>query len=228
VSTPLAIDIETVGSDWNDLDEKTQKYLQNRGREDLTAEEAEDKLPFSPGTAKVVAIGMWKPDKGSGGVLLEDEQTSSEWTDFTDDSVVHRGNEKHILEAFWDYVGKSNIGRMITYNGRSFDGPFLMLRSAMHGIRPSRTFLGYRYDFSDHCDLGEVVSAFRARTMETLDFWCKMTGIGSPKGDMDGSEVGKAYEDGEIDKIGKYCLRDAKCTGKLFKRLLPMIDVMNS
>jgi len=227
LNTPLAVDIETVGENWEEFDEDTQEYLRTRGKSNKTEEEAKDKLALSPGTGKIIAIGMWKPEEGKGGLLLESDEASSEWTNFKENSVIHKGPEEHILRKFWEYIDSSSIGTLVTYNGRSFDGPFLMLRSAMYGITPTRTFLGYRYDFSDHCDLGEVISGFRARRMESLDFWCRRTGVGSPKDDIDGSDVGRVYEEGGIDRIGEYCLRDARCTGQLYQKLQPMIKKMN-
>ncbi|MFW6048713.1 MAG: ribonuclease H-like domain-containing protein [Candidatus Bipolaricaulota bacterium] len=225
--SPLAVDIETVGVSWNDLDEETRTYLMHRGRTDRTEEETKDRLALNPGTGRVVAIGMWRPDEDKGGLLLETEADSpeAEWVSLEDNRSIYRGSETQILEEFWRYVS-SGVGRIITYNGRAFDGPFLTLRSALLGVKPTRSFLPYRYSFRRHCDLAEVVSFHGARGLETLDFWCRRAGIGSPKSELDGSQVGAAYQRGEIEKIGEYCLRDARATAKLFEVLKPVVDVL--
>ena len=48
----------------------------------------------------------------------------------------------------------------------------------------------------------------------------------SPKGSIDGSQVGRAYREGRIEEIGEYCLRDVRATGELYSRvektLLPL------
>jgi len=227
-STPLAVDIETVGKDWEEFDEETQKYLMNRGKKDKTEQEVIDRLSLNPGTGRIVAIGMWRPEESKGGVLLEKDsegEVSEQWESLADQEMIYRGSETEILREFWRYVAQS-VGRLVTYNGRSFDGPFLTLRSALLGVEPSRSFSPYRYSFSRHCDLAEVISFFGARGMESLDFWCRQAGIESPKKGLDGSKVGEAYENGKIEKIGRYCLEDARATAELFKVLKPVIKTL--
>ncbi len=225
--SPLAIDIETVGVSWKSLDEETRTYLMHRGKKDRTEEETKSRLALNPGTGRVVAIGMWRPREDKGGLLLESEkdEPETEWKELEENTSIYRGSETEILEEFWRYVS-SGVGRLITYNGRAFDGPFLTLRSALLGVKPTRSFLPYRYSFRFHCDLAEVVSFHGARGLETLDFWCRRAGIDSPKSGMDGSQVGAAYRRGEIEEIGEYCLRDARATAELFEALKPVVDVL--
>lgn len=226
--SPLAIDIETVGVNWEDLDAKVRDYLIHRGKPERTEEETKRRLALNPGTGRIIAIGMWRPVEDKGGVLLEcqgSDDCDSEWRELNDDSMIYRGEEPEILTEFWRYVS-SGVGRLITFNGRSFDGPFLTLRSALLGINPTRSFSPYRYSFRKHCDLAEVISFHGARGMETLDFWCRRAGISSPKNEMDGSMVGQAYKAGKIKEIGEYCLRDARATAKLFQVLKPVIEVL--
>ncbi|MFT5689305.1 MAG: putative PolB exonuclease-like 3'-5' exonuclease, partial [Planctomycetota bacterium] len=71
-----------------------------------------------------------------------------------------------------------------------------------------------------HVDLMDVLS-FQGSWRErySLDYWCHRFGVESPKGGIDGSQVGRAYDEGRIDEIGEYCLRDVRATGELFKHL---------
>ncbi len=226
--SPLAIDIETVGLEWEDMDKEVQSYLLNRGKKGATKEEVINRLSLSPGTGRIISIGMWRPKEEKGGVLLEkpgNGDKPAEWAEFSEEAMIYRGNETEILSEFWRYISQG-VGRLITFNGRSFDGPFLMLRSALLDIEPTRSFSPYRYSFTRHCDLAEVVSFFGARRLESLDFWCRQAGIESPKAGMDGPEVGTAYRKGKIEEIGKYCLRDAQATAELFNVLEPVIDSM--
>lgn len=226
--SPLAIDIETVGLEWEDMDEEVRTYLLNRGKKEISKKEVINHLPLSPGTGRIISVGMWRPKEEKGGVLLEnseDDDRPVEWVELAEETMIYRGSESEILTEFWRYISQG-VGRLITFNGRSFDGPFLMLRSALLGIEPTRSFSPYRYSFTRHCDLAEVVSFFGARRLESLDFWCRQAGIKSPKTEMDGSEVGTAYREGKIEKIGKYCLRDARATAELFNVLEPVIDSM--
>jgi hypothetical protein len=43
--------------------------------------------------------------------------------------------------------------------------------------------------------------------------------VESPKGSIDGSQVGRAYREGRIDDIGEYCLRDVRATAELYRKL---------
>ncbi|MEF8799207.1 MAG: ribonuclease H-like domain-containing protein [Candidatus Bipolaricaulota bacterium] len=226
--SPLAVDIETVGKEWDKFDQETRDYLLNRGKKDQTKEEIIEKLALGPGTGRIVAIGMWRPKEDKGGVLLEaknNDETSDQWENMDNGDMIYRGSESQMLEEFWRYISQG-VSRLITFNGRSFDGPFLMLRSAILRISPTRSFSPYRYSFRRHCDLAEVVSFFGARRLKSLDFWCRQAGVESPKKGLDGSKVGEAYRNGEIEKIGRYCLEDVRATAELFNVLEPVIEVL--
>jgi hypothetical protein len=119
-----------------------------------------------------------------------------------------------------DLRGKGKRTRLVTFNGRGYDGPVLMTRSAQLGIAPSRNLVPYRYDISDHCDLFDVLGYQGAsRDRFSLDYWCRRFDVESPKGSIDGSQVAKAYRAGRIEDIGEYCLRDVRATAQLFQRL---------
>ena len=228
--TPLAVDIETVGLEWDELHPEVQDYLMRRARDEEERSRVKDQLGLHPGTGRIVAIALWRPYEDRGGVLVEDPTGGDRrWTPFPEggaDALIFRGSERDILAEFWRYVSQ-HAGTLITFNGRSFDGPFLMVRSAILGVAPSRNLVPYRYSFQDHCDLAEVLSFHGARQRNSFLFWCHQFGIASPKQEMDGAEVGEAYRQGRIDDIARYCLADARATAELYRRLEPMIAVMD-
>ena len=229
--TSLAIDIETVGLPWEELDQAVRKYLKTRGDGEQTEEDVKQSLALNPGTGKIVAIGLWRPEEDKGGVLMalpSGAVSEPSWEEFSDRSSIYRGSERQVLREFWRYVGMDRVGRLVTFNGRVFDGPFLMLRSSILGIRPTRNFVPYRYDFRRHCDLAEVVSFYRSRPLETLDFWCRQAGIESPKKQMEGNQVEEFYESERYDQIATYCLGDARATAELFEVLKPVVQLMDS
>jgi hypothetical protein len=50
---------------------------------------------------------------------------------------------------------------IVTFNGRSFDVPFLYLRSALLNVAISRKdWLGYRFQTEPHCDLAEQLTFY--------------------------------------------------------------------
>lgn len=227
--SPLVIDIETVGLDWDDLDPTVQNYLLDRARSDEEREQIPHQLALHPGTGRVIAIGLWRPGENRGGVLVEDPSGTGGWAPFAGEegAMIFRAPEEMLLKEFWRYV-KDGAGTIVTFNGRGFDGPFLMLRSAILQVEPTRNLVPYRYSFKEHCDLLEVLTFFGARRRDSFDFWCRQFGIPSPKENMDGSEVARAYQEGRIEDIARYCLADVRATAQLYQRLLPTIRLLDA
>src|SRR5690606_9715787 len=90
--TPLAIDIETVGIGWERLHPEVQAYLLGRARDESERAAVPDRLGLSAGTGRVVAIGMWRPLEGRGGVLVTGEG-AAEWVDLEPGAKVFYGSE---------------------------------------------------------------------------------------------------------------------------------------
>ncbi len=99
--------------------------------------------------------------------------------------------------------------QIITFNGRSFDCPFILIRSAVHKIKPSRDLMPNRYNGS-HIDLLDQLTFYGAsRRKFSLDMWCRTFGIKSPKsGGITGDDVKKLYTSGKYIDLAKYCLGD--------------------
>lgn len=217
----ITFDIEVAGFPWDEVDEITRGYLLNRERNDPGRESLPERMALFPGLGKVIAIGLWLVEEDRGLMLLEgdgDGQTR-DW-EAVPGSKIFRGSEREVLEKFWEIVGSEKRSRLVTFNGRGYDGPILMIRSAQLGTVPSRHLLPYRYDISDHCDLMEIFSFHGAtRDRYSLDYWCRRFDVESPKGSIDGSQVGRAYREGRIDDIGEYCLRDVRATAELYRKV---------
>ncbi len=222
------VDIETVGVPWTSLDEKTREYLLGRAHTEAEKEAVPRRLGLSPGTGRIIVIGMRNLDTGKGGVFVEGK--SKGWTEDGPDGFSRfDGTEAEMLEAFWQMIGRS-AKRIVTFNGRMFDGPFMMIRSAVNGVAPSRNLAGYRYAVDPHCDLADIISFHGAvRSNYSLDYWCRRFGITSPKEEgLDGSRVQEYYEKGRLEEIVDYCVRDVVATGELYlalsETLVPLFE----
>lgn len=219
----ITFDIEVAGFPWEEIDEITRGYLLNRARTPEEREAVPERMALYAGLGKVIAIGLWLVEDDRGLLLLEGKTEPKHDWEKVPNSQILRGSEAELLEAFWDIVRK-NHGRMVSYNGRGYDGPVLMVRSAQLGIRPTVNLVGYRYDIADHTDLMDVFTFQGAsRDRFSLDYWCRRFDIESPKGSIDGSQVGRAYREGRIEDIGEYCLRDVRATAGLFRKLEPTL-----
>ncbi len=125
-------------------------------------------------------------------------------------------NEKELLEKFWEDIKK--FRQFITFNGRAFDCPFLILRSGILGVKPSRDLMTHRYESEIHIDLLELLTFHGIVRKFNLDFYAKIFGIESPKAMMNGLEVKKMFTEGEGLEIAKYCHGDLVATEKLWER----------
>jgi hypothetical protein len=220
---PIAFDIEVAGFHWDEVDEITRGYLLQRAKSEEDRASAPDRTALYPGLGKIIAIGMWNLEKDRGLCLLEGKHAEQQEWKRVPSSDVYRGSENELLERFWEIVERKRP-RLVSFNGRYYDGPILMLRSAQLGIAPSLNLCGNRFNLTTHLDLTEVLSFHGSwREQYKLDYWCRRFDIESPKGSIDGSQIARAYREGRIEEIGEYCLRDTRATAQLFRKVEPTL-----
>jgi len=224
----LVFDIETIGEEWDSLDETTQKSLTRWAkRESRTDEEYEvalkdlkEGLGFSPLTGEIVAIGVYDTEKGKGAVYFSAPGASLSETE--EDGIKYKPmSEKEMLESFWE--GAKSYKEFVTFNGRGFDAPFLALRSMVHGIRPTRDLLEGRYLYQQrgakHIDLQDQLTFYGAwHKKPSIHLFCRALGIESPKEGGAGDEVAPMYKAGKYLEIAKYNAGDLRATATLYER----------
>lgn len=210
----IIFDIETVGHDFDALEVATQEYLLRYAESDEEAEKVKDSLSLYPNTAEIVTIGMLDADTGKGWVFF---QTPGDMLlPFEEDGIVYQcGTEQEILERFWKVM--SSYGQFITFNGRTFDCPFLLIRSAVNRVKPTRDLMPNRY-YSTHIDLCDQLTFYGAvKRRFSLDMWCRTFGIRSSKEEgISGADVKDLFRDGRHMDIARYCARDVCATRELF------------
>ncbi|HEX8252090.1 MAG TPA: ribonuclease H-like domain-containing protein [Thermoanaerobaculia bacterium] len=217
----LVIDIETVGTPWEEHDSYVREYL-IKGMSEAEAEEEKRRGALSPFTGKIVTIGIVNAETGRSCAMYEVPGQTEVITRKEGNRTMISGSERQILEKFWEYLDKDD--RFISFNGRQFDGPFLMIRSAIQGLTPKRELIGNRYRFHPNCDLREVLNfngTINPRQMRfNLDLACKAFGIVSSKTEgMDGRAVETLYRAGRHEDIAIYCLEDVRATCELYLKL---------
>jgi hypothetical protein len=219
----VVLDIETLSFPVESFDETQQTYLLKFAETDADRVEAIQKLNLYPTTAQIIAVGMLNPETDRGKILFQSDDVQDY---YSDDESVHfkSGNEKEILEQFWMDIG--HYDQFVTFNGRAFDCPFLMMRSAILQVQPTRNLMPYRYDASVHCDLLEQFTFYGALRKFNLDFYCKSFGIESPKmHGVTGLDMKQLTEEKRFREIAEYNLRDLKATAKLFRRWEKFLSV---
>ncbi len=209
----VIVDIETYAQDFESLDRRTQEYFLKYAETDDEKEEMKDRLSFYPLTAQIVAIGLLEPDSQKGFVFFQ--TTGEPLLPFEEDGIVFEtGTEAEIIGKFWDIIPRYK--QFITFNGRSFDCPFILVRSAINKIKPTRDLMPNRYA-DIHIDLLDQLTFYGAsRRKFSLDMWCKAFGIKSPKSEgVTGLEVKDLFKSGRCLDIARYCVRDLRATGEL-------------
>ncbi len=226
----LVVDIETVGLPWEELDPYVREYI-IKGLTDGDAEEARRAGGLSPFRGRIVAIGVVRIDDGRSCALYEVPGQTRLVTEKIGSRTYISGTEKQILEKFWEFFDSDS--RFISFNGRQFDGPFLMIRSAINGIVPKRDLVGYRYGFHPNCDLREALNFFgtvNSRQFKfNLDLACKTFGVETSKSEgVDGRSVETWYRAGRHRDIADYCLEDVRATAELYEKLAETLLIFNN
>jgi DNA polymerase elongation subunit (family B) len=218
----IVFDIETSGFPLETFSESQQEYLmryvEKEKDEQLRTEkelEAIRYLNLYPFTAKVIVIGLMNINTGNRYVIFESEEPR-QWEVEEKKISYHGMTEEEMLTKFWDFLTKAD--KLISFNGRQFDLPFLMLRSAMLKIKPSRNFVKSRYDTTKHIDLLDQFTFYGLTRKFNLDFYAHAFGIESPKSNgITGMDVNELYRAGKIEDVAIYCGDDIKATAELYE-----------
>lgn len=225
----LIFDIETVGESWNALDDTTREVLsrwvlrtaKNEAEREIEMKDLREGLGFSPLTGSVVAIGLYDLERKHGVVYYQsDENTETEVGEYT----LKPRTEKDMLEDFWE--GARSYDTFVTFNGRGFDVPFLNLRSAIHGIRPTHDLMDGRYLYQQktarHVDLQDQMTFYGAMMRRpSLHLFCRAFGIESPKGEgIAGDDVSELFHAKKFRDIARYNARDVIATTALYQKWL--------
>ncbi len=230
MSNKLIFDIETVGVDFESLDKATQENLtrwirkESAGEEEyeVALEELKSGLGFSPLTGEVIVIGVLDHYRNEGVVYFQAPgEKHKEWSE--EGITFKQMDEEGMLRKFWE--GAQKYDYFITFNGRGFDVPFLMVRSAVHNIRPTKDLMRGRYIYQHspdaiHIDLQDQLSFYGAlRRKGSLHLWSRVFGIESPKASgITGDDVSKLFKEKKFVDIAKYNVGDLKATKALYER----------
>ncbi|PIR93177.1 3'-5' exonuclease [Candidatus Falkowbacteria bacterium CG10_big_fil_rev_8_21_14_0_10_43_10] len=213
----IIFDIETAGEEWDELDKESQKYLMRFAKTRPEKKLEKQRLALYPLTAEIICIGMLNPDTNKGAVCYRTPEFSGQ-QEFIDGNINYvSGSEIKILERFWQAI--KHYQQFITFNGRAFDCPFLLTRSAILGARATKNLMPYRYSADTHIDLLEQLTFYGAGRKFSLDFYCKVFGIESPKSHgITGLDVPRLFREGRTLEVAKYCAGDLQATKELYQR----------
>lgn len=230
----LIFDIETGPIDWNNFSDSQKEYWLRGTTNEQEVESRMFMRSLTPMTGKILCIGLMIVEKDEtgwnvlkrGALSLNPQDIKT--TEITNELLIDEikmqlSNEKRLLEDFWKILQYYKQPTLVTFNGRNFDIPFVMLRSAIHRIRPPfNLMLGTKFNYPNHIDLIDELtyysgSQWGATKKFNFDFYAHTFGITSPKSQgVDGSKVHNMFAEGKIKEISEYCLRDVQATFELF------------
>jgi len=231
----IVFDIETVPTREENLKEEDWDYIFKYSETEEDREKQKERLSLWALTAHLASVALLNVSERVALVMyLSDEDSKEELEikeNFEEEELnirVHMVGfsmekgieeaERKILVNFWKKVKEKEGYRFVSFNGRSFDSVFLMLRSFALGVKVSRQFIGNRYEYRNHIDLLDLLSFHGQGRKYSLEFVCSRLGIPSPKKDMDGHDVKKYFEEGRYKDIALYNLGDTIATAKIYER----------
>ncbi len=143
-------------------------------------------------------------------------------------STIEGENEEQIIAKFIDFINAKNP-RLISFNGRGFDLPMLMVRAMRYNLcayeyfaindkahgKDRWTNYRSRYDGVFHLDLLDHMSDFGSVRGVKMDHLCASFGLPG-KYDVSGNQVFELYFNGDMAKIDEYCQSDTLNTYWLF------------
>lgn len=179
--------------------EKKRAALQAKRREEAQKlhDEADAewrKGSLTPLRGRVLCVGI-AVEMGGPKVLMEDTEEETL-------TKLQQGIEHYRAKA----RGKLRIW---TFNGGSFDRPYLAKRALRHKLYPlARAMRIEKPWLAD--DLRTVWGMGNNRSRGKLDEVCALLGIGREGNPCSGAEVFDLYQAGELDTIREHCLDDVR------------------
>jgi len=234
----LIFDIETIPLPFEtSFDEAQREYLLRGCTTDEEREKMKGMGGLNPFLGQVVCIGTYITELKKGTALYLDTEAREEMIEHQDMLLKYKSftDEATLMQHFWNGMA-NKYAAIVSFNGRNFDCPFLMLRSAALGIRPSVNMMaGTRWDFKvggsdrysgvEHIDLADKLcfgtgfDKVGATRKFNLDFYTKSFGIPSPKSQgVAGDKVPQLFSEGRSKEIAEYCMRDVRATSDLYEK----------
>lgn len=213
----LFLDIETVPetADYSSLDDEMKTLwelkTQYQRKDEFSGEEFYDRAGIWAEFGKIVCISV-------GYFVIKGDIRNFRVTSFF-------GEEPKLLKDFNNLLNNHFNGPqhvLCGHNAKEFDIPFLARRMIINQIPiPDKLNLFGKKPWEiAHLDTLELWKFGDYKHFTSLKLMCKVLGIPSSKGDIDGSQVGHVfYVEKDIDRIVTYCEKDTIAVAQIFLRL---------
>lgn len=220
----LFLDIETVPetASFEALDAEKQllfeQKTQYQRKDEISAEDFYDRAAIWAEFGKIVCISV-------GYFAFKNGNRSFRVTSFYGDEIKILNDFSNLLNSFFNEPYHVMCG----HNAKEFDFPYIARRMIINGIKiPAKLNLFGKKPWEvPHLDTLELWKFGDYKHFTSLKLLTNVLGIPSPKGDIDGSQVGRVfYEENDIDRIILYCEKDVVAVAQVFLRFqgAPLLD----
>lgn len=211
----LIIDIET--KDWfKDEDHKQLILSENQDSRLKDADKIADnhkkiiaRAALSPYSGQITVVGMRHSGKPESFIY------TLGYTDPLDGYVNGFPTERELLVAVWASIAKAidNGERLVTFNGKSFDLPYLFIRSLINNVSAGLDYMAliHPYNHDTHLDIKSLFDKGSLKEIAyVLDSQTDNT--------LDGSELPELWK---VDpaKVVEKCKSDLIQTEKIYERV---------
>src|SRR6516164_5957070 len=125
----FVFDIETVPLPFDESYDDVQKEYLLRGLTTEAEIENQKRLgALNPLLGRIVCIGLYIPETKKGAALSLAAEDAEETIEYEDHSIkyISFADEAAMLSHFWAGLEDSRYSAFVSFNGRTFDCPFLM------------------------------------------------------------------------------------------------------
>ena len=209
----LVIDIETVPqySGFNEVPEQFQKLWDQKTqfqRKDESAAEFYERAGIWAEFGKIICISV--------GIFTGTKQIGLRVKSFYSD------NELDILEQFSALLSNQPPSLILcAHNGKEFDFPYICRRMLINGLKiPVQLEISGKKPWEiNHLDTMELWKFGDYKSFTSLSLLTAIFDIPTPKDDIDGSMVAKAYwVEKHLERIAIYCQKDVVATAQLLRK----------
>ena len=214
----LFLDVETVpqAASYNDLPERMKILWEKKSAclrtQDQTAESIYDRAGIWAEFGKIICIS-------AGFVRTQEEKKIFRVKSFFGD------DEKQLLQQFCGmlhtFFTRKKNAQLCAHNGKEFDFPYIARRLLLHGLPLPKVLntAGRKPWEVPFLDTMELWKFGDYKHFCSLDLLTTIFDIPTPKDDIDGSRVAAVYyEERNIERIVRYCEKDAMAVAQLFLR----------
>lgn len=128
------------------------------------------------------------------------------------------GDEKEMLTKFWGAA--RGVELFVGFNVMDFDLRFIYQRSVIFGVKPTQQLNFAKFRSNPIYDVMHEWSRWSNLGRTSLHGLAKALGLQSSKeGDIEGRDVAKAYAQGRLKEICRYCEKDVELTRQIYKKM---------